>query len=274
MDARDLRGFERLSVPFLTWLNGSLGIKRMVQIYPRYVTARWIRFIIRNHLELYGLEPLQGLRPRRGVLLVANHRSFFDMYATCAVLYRQTHLLDRIHFPVRSNFFYTQPLGLAINLAISGGAMWPPVFRDERRATLNPVGVEQTARILDVAGTVVGIHPEGTRGKGPDPYEFLPTRPGIGVLLRACHPETLVLPYFIAGLSNDFLHEVRRGLRAPRPGEAPIRIHFAAPRAAADFDRSREPQELADQLMGMVREQAERDRSLRASKDVMDVSGP
>ena len=29
-------------------------------------------------------------------------------------------------------------------------------------------------------GTVMGLHPEGTRGKGADPYTFLPAQPGVG----------------------------------------------------------------------------------------------
>mgnify|MGYP001480307136 CR=1 FL=1 len=38
------------------------------------------------------------------------------------------------------------------------------------------------AALPDQPGTVVGLHPEGTRGKGPDPYTFLPAQPGVGKL--------------------------------------------------------------------------------------------
>src|SRR5665647_3600034 len=136
-----LRGVERAAVPMLDGLNLSRPVKACVQFVVRHVSARWVRACTRNLVTLHGMEHVRTLAPPRGVILVSNHRSFFDMYVTSAFLYAHTRFLRRLHFPVRSTFFYDSPLGVLVNLVISGGAMWPPVFRDARRITLNPVGL-------------------------------------------------------------------------------------------------------------------------------------
>ena len=51
------------------------------------------------------------------------------------------------------------------------------------------------------------MHPEGTRGKGPDPYELLPAQPGVGKLALVGKP--VVIPAFILGLGNDIVEDVR-----------------------------------------------------------------
>jgi len=59
-------------------------------------------------------------------------------------------------------------------------AMYPPIFRERSRAALNLVGLDELAWLLRRGGTFLGIHPEGTRGKGDDPYTLLPAQPGVG----------------------------------------------------------------------------------------------
>ena len=58
---------------------------------------------------------------------------------------------------------------------------------------------------------VVGFHPEGTRGKGPDPYDILPAQPGIGRALYKTRAP--VVPVFVVGLSNNFAHQLLNGFR-------------------------------------------------------------
>jgi len=53
---------------------------------------------------------------------------------------------------------------------------------------------------------VLGMHPEGTRGKGPDPYKFLPAQPGVGKLALVGKPT--VVPAFIHGLGNNVVQDV------------------------------------------------------------------
>jgi len=132
---------------------------------------------------------------------------------------------------VRSNFFYDSALGVLVNLAISGGAMWPPVFRDDRRGALNPVGLDQIARVLAMPGAVVGIHPEGTRGKHPDPYTFLPARPGLGELVQTLPEDVVIVPLFVLGLKNAFVGQLLSNFGV---GAAdPVRIRFGAPLTVA-----------------------------------------
>ncbi len=232
MPRDQLRGVERLAVPLMDGLNRSVVAKAVAQWIGREVTARWVRACTRNLVSLDGLDPLRGLAPPRGVILVANHRSFFDMYVVSAFLYESAPFLRRIYFPVRSNFFYDRLLGVVVNLAISHGAMWPPVFRDDRRGALNPVGLEQIAHVLTLPGAVVGIHPEGTRGKGPDPYTYLPARPGLGELVQSVPDDVVIVPLFVIGLKNAFGRQVLSNFGI---GSAePVRVRFGAPLTVAE----------------------------------------
>ena len=58
------------------------------------------------------------------------------------------------------------------------------------------------------------MHPEGTRGKGPDPYEFLPAQPGVGKLALVAQP--IVIPAFILGLGNNIVEDIRSTSRKAR----------------------------------------------------------
>lgn len=222
-----LRGVERLAVPLLDGLNGTDAAKTAMQWVGRHVSARWVRACTRNLVTIDGLDLLRDLSPPNGVILVSNHRSFFDMYVVSAFLYEHVSFLQRLYFPVRSKFFYDHPLGVLVNLAISGGAMWPPVFRDDRRGSLNPVGLDQIAHVLTTPGAVVGIHPEGTRGKGPDPYTYLPVRPGLGEIILAVPENVLIVPLFVLGLKNAFGRQVLSNFGI---GHAdPVRVRFGTP---------------------------------------------
>ncbi len=63
--------------------------------------------------------------------MVSNHRSFFDLYVVSSVIVKRG-LEQRLMFPVRSQFFYDSPLGLAVNGAMSFFAMYPPVVPRSR----------------------------------------------------------------------------------------------------------------------------------------------
>lgn len=253
--------FERLSVSLLEWVNRSARRKSRIHRVIGHTDSRFIRFITRNLWELHGLENTR-IPAQRGMILVSNHRSFFDMYISCTVLHFRSELAGRLFFPVRSKFFYDRVLGTLLNMMISGGSMWPPVFRDPARRYLNRLAFEQMAAVLG-PGAVVGIHPEGKRGKGPDPYELLPCRPGLGRLVEVCHPDTVVLPYFILGLSNSFLTEVRRNFRRPGQRGEPVRIWYGEAITAGELQRLGDAQAITDAVMDQVRALAERDRAAR-----------
>ncbi len=80
-----------------------------------------------------------------------------------------------LYFPVRSNFFHDQPLGVVVNAVVAGGAMYPPIFRQAERRALNDDALDRMVEIVRRPGNVLGMHPEGTR-QGPRP-RHLPARP-------------------------------------------------------------------------------------------------
>jgi 1-acyl-sn-glycerol-3-phosphate acyltransferase len=127
-------------------------------------------------------------------------------------------------FPVRSAFFYDHPLGPLVNGAMSFFAMYPPIFRDARRAILNVASLDELATLLRHGGFFVGMHPEGTRNKEGDPYRLLAAQTGVGRVIRKAGVQ--VVPVFINGLGNDFVGQVLRGITKNGP---PIHIVFGAP---------------------------------------------
>src|SRR5262249_60723595 len=108
-------------------------------------------------------------------MLVSNHRSFFDQYAMLLACYMgPVPWAKHLYFPVRANFFYDQPLGVVVNAAVAGGAMYPPIYRQAERRALNDEAVDKMGDILRPPGHGLGMHPEGPRGNGPHPFQVLP----------------------------------------------------------------------------------------------------
>ncbi len=251
-----------MTVSLLEAISCRPGPKNLIQVGVKHVSARWVAACTRNLWEVHGAERLDGLEAPQGLLLVGNHRSYFDLYICGTYVTWRTRLMRRHYYPVRSSFFYDNPLGLLVNLCISGGGMWPPVFREPGRRRLNQTGIQQMAHVMG-PGTVIGIHPEGRRNKSDDPYKLLPARSGVSKLLLLCHPGTVVLPFFILGLGNNLVHEIRRNFRPPGQRGEPIRIRFSEPVTAGELCAGRTAKQLVADVMGRIQEQAERDRESR-----------
>lgn len=256
-----LRLLERFSVGICRFIATQPWLKSALQWAIEQSNAKLTYACVANLIEESGLEHVQDLEPEGSILLVANHRSFFDMFVASAVLYKHTHFLKHLFFPVRADFFHSHPVGLALNLFIAGGAMWPPIYRDRRRGELNPVSMAQMDLLLRQPGTLVGIHPEASRNKNDDPYQFLRTRSGVGQLVQNCPDNTLIIPYFMNGLSSDFLYEVKRNFKPSGQRGAPIRIRFGKPVLASTLNRDDSARDHAEHLMDMIKGLAEEDRS-------------
>jgi 1-acyl-sn-glycerol-3-phosphate acyltransferase len=226
-----------------------------------------------RRFNIKGLEHVQDLGKKASVLLVANHRSFFDFFSITAILYWRTTLAKRIFFPVRQNFFYDHPLGPAVNLAMSGMRMFPPIMRDKEKRSFNHYSVERCIEELnrEDVGTILGIHPEGTRNKGPDPYDFLPAQIGTGrVALGAHHAK--VIPVFVLGMGQSILGEMRSNFF--HADDARIDMYFGSPIA---FDDLRPKQHLittqkraANRCLDAIRDlarQQRRDAAVLEGKD-------
>lgn len=190
----------------------------------RNIGARWIHWATGNLSTLHHLERIPTFGPQESFILVANHRSFFDLYLITSELIRRG-LTQRIVFPVRSNFFYDSALGFALNGAMSFFAMYPPIFRDPSRAALNVIGLDELVGLLHAGGTFVGIHPEGRRNPSEDPRQLLPGQTGVGRLVRRARVP--VIPAFTNGLHpSDFMAQIRGNFTRSGP---PIHTLFGAP---------------------------------------------
>jgi 1-acyl-sn-glycerol-3-phosphate acyltransferase len=241
--------------------------KRLQSNYLRNFSMRWVRFVLERRMLVEGLGELRDLEPPRGVLLVSNHRSFFDLYAALmAVMTYGARWGQSLNFPVRSEFFYDKPTGLFLNYFVAGGAMYPPIYRDTARQTLNAQSLECIVELLRTPGNLVGVHPEGTRGKGPDPYELLPAQPGVGKMALLGRPT--VIPLFINGLSNSFIADVRANFKPISRRVFPLTTVWGKPIEYADLlDEKPRPtlyKKAADRFMRVVAELGKREKELRA----------
>jgi 1-acyl-sn-glycerol-3-phosphate acyltransferase len=204
----------------------------LMRLCQRHLGSKWIVLCTRRLLHVYGRERLPTLDPAQAYICVANHRSFFDLYVITSWLIGQG-MRHRIVFPVRSKFFYTNPLGLLVNGAMSFFAMYPPIFRERAQLRINPTSLADLAWIINRGGAFVGFHPEGTRNKGDDPYTLLPAQRGLGPVVQATRAK--VIPVFINGLRT---HGLVRQVWSTFDGTGkPIVVVFGEP---IDFDDLRE----------------------------------
>ncbi len=142
-------------------------------------------------------------------------------------------------------------------------AMYPPIFRERKRAALNLASLDELATLLDRGGFFVGIHPEGTRKKDDDPYTFLPAQSGVGRVIRKARVP--VLPVFVNGLLNDLVAQVKGGVLGDGP---PIHVVFGAP---IDFGGLLEAPEspatykkISERCMEVIGDLGEEEKVLRA----------
>ncbi len=248
----------------------------------KWVSEVWISTFMRSMLwfcggrryRIHGADVLESFQPEDRVLLVANHRSFFDFFVVTFVNVTRSRLGRRAFFPVRSTFFYEHPLGGLVNLAMSGMMMYPPVFRDRKHLRFNLHALRRLVDELKVPGTVVGIHPEGTRGKGPDPYELLPVQFGVGrVALEA--KGARIVPIFVIGMSSNLALETVRNWLFPHA--YPIDVEFGPDielddlRAKAAGSRRAKlsaERDAAERCMAAIRSLGEHVRARRSSTPV------
>ena len=247
------------------WLAHRMNLgawKRFWTFCQRHIGSLWIYVATYNLMNVFGIENIELTDASRPVLLVANHRSFFDMYTVSSVLFRRTRRPMELYFPVRARFFYDNPAGWLVNLVMGWFSMYPPFFREQREASKREFDKYSLRRLIQLASYgkahVIGFHPEGKRNFDLDPYSFLPAQPGIGKVIYAARPQ--VIPVFIAGLGNDLPKQIMGNWR----GGEKVRIWFGEPIDLADFydrgDRIRTHKEIADHLMVKIAELAEIDR--------------
>jgi 1-acyl-sn-glycerol-3-phosphate acyltransferase len=229
----------------------------------RTIGCRWITGATDRLRHVHHEDRLPRWRPDTSYILATNHRSFFDLYVITGHLVRRG-LSHRLVFPVRSEFFYDQPLGLAVNGIMSFFAMYPPVFRDPKRAALNLTGLDEIAYLLGRGGHFLGIHPEGTRNQGDDPYTLLPAQSGIGRLIY--RTPAVVLPAFVAGLINDLPRQIASNFDGTG---TPVHIVFGDPLDFSDLKaRAGSPRvyrAIAERTRDVIAALGDEERRLRAA---------
>lgn len=225
--SESLTPFERRLIRFIRASLEPGPFDQSIRLMQRSVGQWWIRAATRRLLHVHHEDLLPKWSDSQSVVCVCNHRSFFDLYMVTAHLVARG-LPHRILFPVKSSFFYDHPLGPVVNGLMSFFAMYPPIFRERKRAALNLASLDELGVLLRRGGFFVGIHPEGTRNKDGDPYTLLPAQSGVGrVIHKARVP---VIPVFVNGLLNDLGEQVRGGLLGNGP---PIHVVFGKP---VEFD--------------------------------------
>jgi 1-acyl-sn-glycerol-3-phosphate acyltransferase len=256
-----LRPIERTGFKLVRAMNFGVW-KRFWTFCQRHIGSLWIFIATYNLMNVFGVENVENSDPKRPLILVANHRSFFDMYTVSSVMFRRTTRPVTLYFPVRAKFFYDSPLGWFVNLVMGWWSMYPPFFREEgegEKRKFDKFSLRELTRLAsDGYGHIIGFHPEGKRNFGEDPYSFLPAQPGIGKVILNADPQ--VIPVFIAGLGNDLPKQIRGNWM----GGETVRIWFGEPIDLTGFqgkrDSLRTHKEISDHLMSKIAELGEKDR--------------
>lgn len=263
-DAAEIGAIDRVDrIGFWLTHRMNLGVwKRIMTFFQRHIGSLWIYLATYNLMNVFGIENVEQTDVSRPLVLVANHRSFFDLYTVSSVLFRRTKRPMKLYFPVRAKFFYDNPLGWFVNLVMGWFSMYPPFFREEREVRKRQFDKYSVRRLIQLCtegyGNVIGFHPEGKRNLTGGTYDLLPAQPGIGKVIYSAHPQ--VIPVFIAGLGNDLPKQIMGNWT----GGPKVRIWFGEPIDLSEFyakgDRIRTHKEIADFLMTKIAELGVEDR--------------
>ncbi|TBW32653.1 hypothetical protein EYW49_21880 [Siculibacillus lacustris] len=269
--ATNLSRVERMARTLGRLANETARGKRMQTMFLRSVSYSWMRAGLARRMFVDGLERAAALRPERGVLLVSNHRSFFDRYVLLLALLsgRVAWARDMI-FPVPSTFLYDHPMGMVTNMLVGAGALWPPFDDRPGRRALDHDAMGRTVDFLARPDSFVAVHAAGSSAADEDPYELLTAHPDAGRIALEARP--LVLPVFVNGLSDDLLADVRANFRSGIRRDAPCIAVVGEPIDLSDLQRQRAHSDSHPELWGraadLMRDAlvalGERERCLRA----------
>jgi 1-acyl-sn-glycerol-3-phosphate acyltransferase len=144
--------------------------------------------------------------------------------------------------------------------------MYPPIFRERKKLVLNPTSLDELAKQLRKGGVLAGIHPEGTRNRGADPYELLPAQRGVGRVVHAARVP--VIPVFVHGLVGGLPAQILNNLK---PQEHRIVIVFGSPVELTDLleqpASAKVHQAIADRTLEAVARLGHEEREIRARRE-------
>lgn len=267
-----LDSFERTAYNLADFWNKHMRWQAALYNSTVMMGVTWLTVARRVHIS--GVENATALDWTRGVMIVANHRTFYDYFGIMSELVRKVpeYQPDRIMFPVRSAFFYERPLGVFLNLAMSGMAMFPPIMRERSKKVWNDYALARCVDELEHNACVVGVHPEGRRHPDIPMFEVRGGKTGVAhVALEAEHCQ--VLPVFFTGVTNDLLEEFRRNWL--EPDRYPVFLAFGPEVDLQDLRRADNTeateQQAVDRFMMAISAMAARCREL-AGESVREVA--
>jgi 1-acyl-sn-glycerol-3-phosphate acyltransferase len=236
--------------------------KKVWTWFQRHIGSLWIKISTYNLMNVFGIENVENSDSKRPLLLVANHRSFFDMYVVSSVIFRETKRPVKLFFPVRGKFFYSNPIGWFVNLVMGWWSMYPPFFREDKEARKREFDKYSLRRLIQICENgdshVIGFHPEGKRNLDPDPYKFARVQPGVGKIIYEARPQ--VIPVFICGLGNDLPKQIMGNWT----GGEKVRVWFGEEIDLSGFYTERNAlrthKKIADFLMDKIGDLAKKDR--------------
>ena len=246
------------------WRFNQEPFKGIAEVLQYTMGAIFIRSVTARRTCVYGMEHVQGATLDRPLLLVANHRSYFDMFVVSSEIYRQTGVRRHLYFPIMGTHYYQSLTGMLINSTIGFWTMFPPLFAKVTHKEIDRHSLETLVGLSSEGqGTMIGIHPEGGRNTNPDPYTFRRVQPGTGRIIHAGRPT--VIPVFIVGLENTLWDQIAANWR----GTSPIRIHFGPPVDLTDMyglpSKGSTYKTITDYVMDRVRDLMEQDRAIHGS---------
>lgn len=226
----------------------------------RFVGAGVVRLLTRHVVRDAGFEHLEGAWRQGSVLLVANHRTHFDMFIVSSLIHRRLPGRKRLYFPVLGQYYYQSLGGLFLNQVVAWWSMFPPLFALPSHGVVDRYSLDVLTELCQRGpGTILGIHPEGGRNLDPDPWSLMRCQPGTGKIIHAARP--IVIPVFIGGLDPHLPTQVRRNW----DGGEPARIRFAPPMdlsaQLALPPKGSTYKRIVDDVMAEVRRLADADRA-------------
>ena len=145
--------------------------------------------------------------------------------------------------------------------------MYPPIYRQTERRALNDAALDKMVAILQQQGTIVGMHPEGTRGQDGRSVQV----PAGAARRRAssrCWRARRCCRCSSTALGNNFIEDVKANFTSAARSDRAVIAVFGPPVDYADLlaekPRPTLYKKCADRFMAAIRVQSEREKLLRA----------
>ncbi len=250
---------------------------RSVNYDPTYkwIARRWNYYFFATFANRFTQRTVNVIRPEilrdvpadKPLVVVANHLTFWDLFAISTIQFAINAQRRVGYFPVRAKFFYDNPIGMLLNVIFAGGSMWPPIFRDRKKARMNALSMRIISELTSTPEAFIGFHPEGTRNRTGDPHTLLPGQGGTGRLVfSAWQNGAVVVPVFINGLAKWLPVQLYRNLTR----SVPLNVIVGEPLDFSELAKRRKNaatyQAVTDQTMRHLQVLADEEREILAAQ--------